>query len=258
MSSRSRRSRRIRGCCASKRTNIVESTSADFRRLVGLDPEAPFDLAAALGPASPGTPVPPAQTSVPAFGAAFDLARASRAERKALQFRIDAAVRARQCRISRKPADGLGARRVRLRPAESARFFRCARRGSRRGNWAVHVRWSFFDGGRVHAETAEAAPPGVAGSALEGVRRSGAGRDRANGWPICDSARASIEAARSGVRCGNRSATRAGRTIRRRRRDQHRRAERAGRAAAGRARSDPRARQRRARAARVSTAHVGR
>ncbi len=188
--------------------NIVESTSAEFRRLAGLDPEAPFDLAAVLGPEGPGAPMPPPQTSVPASGAAFDLARANRAERKALQFRINAASE----RASAASAGGL--------PTVSALggydFARPNRkifpvREAWQSTWelGVHVRWSFFDGGRVHAETAEAV---AARRGLEARLREFDGlvqveiRQR---MADLDSSRASIEAARSGVR----SATEARRVL---------------------------------------------
>ena len=187
--------------------NIVESTSAEFRRLVGLDLEAPFELAAALGPEGPGAPAPP-QTSVPTSGAAFDLARANRAERKALQFRINAASE----RASAASAGGL--------PTVSALggydFARPNRkifpvREEWQSSWelGVHVRWSFFDGGRVHAETAEAV---AARRGLEARLREFDGlvqveiRQR---MADLDSSRASIEAARSGVR----SATEARRVL---------------------------------------------
>jgi outer membrane protein TolC len=188
--------------------NIVESTSAEFRRLVGLDPEAPFELAAVLGPEGPGAPMPPPQTSVPASGAAFDLAKANRAERKALQFRINAASE----RASAASAGGL--------PTISALggydFARPNRkifpvREAWQSSWelGVHVRWSFFDGGRVHAETAEAV---AARRGLEARLREFDGlvqveiRQR---MADLDSSRASIEAARSGVR----SATEARRVL---------------------------------------------
>ena len=179
--------------------NIVESTSAEFRRLVGLDPEAPFELAAALGTARPGTPVPPAETSLPTFGAAFDLARANRAERKALQFRINAASE----RVNAAAAAGL--------PTISALggydFARPNReifpvREAWQSSWrlGVHVRWSFFDGGRVHAETAEAV---AARRGMEARLREFDGLVRVEirqRMADLSSAQASIEAAQAGVR----------------------------------------------------------
>ncbi len=108
----------------------------------------------------------------------------------------------------------------------------------------VHVRWSFFDGGRVHAETAEAAADRRGrGSALEGVRRS-----RAGGDPTADGRSglvAGVDRGRAVRRAlGNRSATRAGRTVQRGGCDQHRRADRSRSRCCRPSSIDPRAGQR--------------
>ena len=188
--------------------NIVVSTSAEFRRLVGLDPETPFELAAALGPEGPGAPAPLPQTSVPTSGAAFDLARANRAERKALQFRINgASERANAASAGALPTvSALGGYDF-ARP--NRRIFPVREAWQSSWELGIHVRWSFFDGGRVHAETAEAV---AARRALEARLREFDGlvqveiRQR---MADLDSSRSSIEAAQSGVR----SATEARRVL---------------------------------------------
>lgn len=178
--------------------NIVESTSAEFRRLVGIDPETPFELAATLGQAGTGTP-PPVPAPVPAFGSAFDLAKANRAERKALQFRINAA-------SERATAASAGAL-----PTVSAlggydfdhpnrRIFPVREAWQSSWQLGVNVRWSFFDGGRVRAETAEAV---AARRGMEARLREFDGlvkveiRQR---MADLDSSQSAIEAARAGVR----------------------------------------------------------
>lgn len=145
--------------------NLFETTSADFRRLVGLDPDAPFELVAELAPPSEPQPSKPAAQG---FGpgnpqgaqiGVLNLkheARERRPERKSLQFRIDAATE----RVSAASAGSLptitavgGYDMSRPNP----RIFPIQEKWKPSWDVGVQLRWSLFDGGRSRAETAEAA-----------------------------------------------------------------------------------------------------
>lgn len=173
--------------------NILETASADFRRLTGLDPDVPFELVDSLR-------VPADQPAVaPPFRVVVDEARANRPERKALQLRIDAA------------ADRVAAASAGSLPALTAlggydfsrpnpRIFPIRREWNPSWDIGVNVRWPLFDGGRTRAETAEAIANRRAvearlrdfDSSIEVEIRQRAADLR--------SARASIEAAEAGVR----------------------------------------------------------
>ena len=106
--------------------NLVDTGSADFRRLVGLAPDTPFEPADRID-----APVVPSAQVAPLV----DAARANRAERKALEIRLMRRVSAQPprrpaaCRPWRRPADTTWL--VRIRKSSRAR-----RRGSRRGTSA--------------------------------------------------------------------------------------------------------------------------
>lgn len=143
--------------------NIVETTMAEFRRLVGLDADAPVDLVADLKVSSttdpvrrPGLPVEAPASIAQPFRAAIHQARESRPERKSLLFRIAAA----EERVAAASAGSLpvltavgGYDMARPNP----RIFPIQDKWKPSWDIGVNVRWSLFDGGRVRAETAEAA-----------------------------------------------------------------------------------------------------
>ena len=128
--------------------NILETTSAEFRRLVGLEPDAPFELVDAL-------PVPQNASGGPPFGAAVEVARANRPERKALEFRIGAATeRIAAASAGRLPVlTALGGYDF-ARP--NPRIFPIQEAWKPSWDLGVNIRWPVFDGGRTRAEAAEA------------------------------------------------------------------------------------------------------
>lgn len=141
--------------------NLVETTSAELRRLVGLAPDAPFELVAqyAASPVPvalmPAAPMPVAQDFSPA-NPQVGATNTNRPERKALLFRIDAA----RERVSAASAGSLpsitaagGYDMARPNP----RIFPIQEKWKPSWDVGVTLRWSLFDGGRVQAETAEAA-----------------------------------------------------------------------------------------------------
>jgi len=134
--------------------NIVETASAEFRRLAGLEPDTPFELVADLFAASRGL-AEDATAPTQAPGAAVDLARANRSERKSLQFRITAAAeREAAASAGRLPTlTAIGGYDL-ARP--NPRIFPIQEAWKPSWDLGVHFRWSLFDGNRVRAETAEA------------------------------------------------------------------------------------------------------
>ena len=194
--------------------NIFETTSAEFRRLVGLDPDAPFELVADLTPppasAPPSASVPPTESVAQGFspgkpqGAQIGTlnlkneALERRPERKSLQFRIDAAAE----RVSAASAGSL--------PTVSAvggydmsrpnpRIFPIQEKWKPSWDVGIQFRWSLFDGGRSRAETAEAAANRRAAEAR--LREFDKIIDVEVRQRLADvnSARASITAAQAGV-----------------------------------------------------------
>ena len=131
--------------------NILENASADFRRLVGLEPETPFEIQTHLV-----VTTTPGGTAATALGAAIIDARANRSERKALEFRLTAASeRATAASAGTLPVlTALGGYDF-SRP--NYRFFPIQRAWKPSWDLGVNVRWPVFDGGRTRAETAEAA-----------------------------------------------------------------------------------------------------
>jgi outer membrane protein TolC len=171
--------------------NIVESTSAEFRRLAGLPADTPFELAADLS--AVGAPL-----SEP-FDAAVAAARANRPDRKSLQFRITAASeRVTAASAGTLPlVTALGGYDL-ARP--NPRIFPLQDVWKPSWDLGVNLRWALFDGGRVRAETAEAVA----------ARRGAEARLRDFDTTVevevrqrmadLNSAQASIEAAQAGVR----------------------------------------------------------
>ncbi len=143
--------------------NLVETTSAEFRRLTGLDQETSFELVADLSAGAVPVPTGPGQVSTPGlalqdpayFAAAVKSALTNRAERKSLQFRIAAATD----RVTAASAGSLptltalgGYDYARPNP----RIFPIQAAWKPSWDLGVQFRWTLFDGGRVREETAEA------------------------------------------------------------------------------------------------------
>jgi outer membrane protein len=127
--------------------NVLQSVSADLRRLVGLPPDALFELADSMQPPAR----PPAEVA-----ALVDAARANRAERRALEARIaGAGERVTAVAAGNKPMVMSAAGYDLARP--NPRIF--PRQAAWKPSWdiGVNVSWPVFDGGRVRAEVAEAA-----------------------------------------------------------------------------------------------------
>jgi len=133
---------------------ILETAMAEFKRLAGLDQATAVELvpSGSVGAtiAAPG-PVDPA---VSAKGA--EEARTNRPERKSLMFRITAA----EERVASASAGSLPmltavAGYDVARP--NLKIFPLQDKWTPSWDVGVNVRWSLFDGGRVRAETAEAA-----------------------------------------------------------------------------------------------------
>jgi outer membrane protein TolC len=127
--------------------NLVETAGADFRRVVGLAPDAPFELADRIDAPS----IPSRQISI-----LVDAAKANRAERKAMEIRIGAfGERKAAAEAGRLPLIATVGGYDAARP--NPKIF--PRQTAWKPSWdiGVNLTWSLFDGGRVRAETAEAA-----------------------------------------------------------------------------------------------------
>jgi outer membrane protein len=133
---------------------IFETTTAEFKRLVGLDQGAPVDLvpSGSVGIAVGSTQ--PLDPAILANGAVE--ARANRPERKSLAFRIVAAEeRVASASAGSLPVLTAVAGYDLARP--NLKIFPIQDKWTPSWDVGVNVRWSLFDGGRVRAETAEAA-----------------------------------------------------------------------------------------------------
>ena len=169
--------------------NILETTTAEFKRLVGIDQATTVELAGDVR--RPGLALQDP--------ASVTRARHLRAERKSLLFRITAAEeRVAAASAGRLPVlSAIGGYDI-ARP--NPRIFPIQEAWKPSWDIGVNVRWSLFDGGRVRAETAEAAANRRAIEAR--LRDFDALIDVEIRQRTADleSARASIEAAEAGVR----------------------------------------------------------
>jgi outer membrane protein len=127
--------------------NMAETAALDFRRLIGLDPDASFELADRLD--APGT-------VSPEINALVEAARANRAERKALEIRVEGFnERLTAAEAGRMPLIATVGGYDVARP--NPKIF--PRQAAWKPSWdlGVNLSWSLFDGGRSRAEVAEAA-----------------------------------------------------------------------------------------------------
>jgi outer membrane protein len=174
--------------------NIVETTTADLKRLLGLDQDAAIEVAPDTGP---GVALEGAPASQPSK-TVINEARENRPERKSLLFRITASTE----RVAAASAGNLpvlsaigGYDMSRPNP----RIFPIQEQWKPSWDIGVNLRWSLFDGGRVRAETAEAAANRRATEAR--LRDFDAGVEVEVRQRMADvrSAGASVEAAEAGV-----------------------------------------------------------
>lgn len=183
--------------------NILETTTAELKRLVGMDQDVPIELVADLKVGTTTDPVrvaPQNPTSVAQpFRAAITESRETRPERKSLLFRINAAEeRAAAASEGSLPVlTAIGGYDL-ARP--NPRIFPI--QGKWKPSWdvGVNVRWSLFDGGRVRAEAAEAAANRRAAEARLRDFDSVIEVEIRQRMADLTSASASIEAAETGVR----------------------------------------------------------
>ena len=131
--------------------NILDTASAEFRRMAGLDAEAPFELVDQLELERPAD----AASADQGFAIILDQAKANRPERKVLQFRIAAAAdRVAAAAAGRLPVLAAAGGYDFSRP--NPRIFPIRREWNPSWDIGLNVRWPLFDGGRSRAETAEA------------------------------------------------------------------------------------------------------
>jgi outer membrane protein len=179
--------------------NVADTAAMDLRRLVGLDPGTPFE---------PVDRIDTPTTASADVEALVDAAKANRAERKALEIRLEGlGERVTAADAGRLPVISTAGGYDVSRP--NPKIF--PREGAWKPSWdlGVNVNWSLFDGGRARAEAAEAAANQKA--AEERLKDFDANVDEEVRQRASDlaSARAAITAADTGVR----SATEARRVI---------------------------------------------
>jgi outer membrane protein len=135
--------------------SLVQTATAELKRLVGMDQDVPIEP---LDDASVGITIAAPRPGDPDFPtkAVMDEVRADRPERRSLVLRMSAADE----RVDAASAGSLpvliavgGYDMARPNP----RIFPIQERWKPSWDVGVNVRWSLFDGGRVRAETAEAA-----------------------------------------------------------------------------------------------------
>ncbi len=179
--------------------NTRAIAEADLKRLMGSDGAETLEPAATLDAVPP---LPPASADLEAQ------ARTARPERRALVERA-AASRAREEAVhaTARPQLGVNAGYDYARP--NPRIF--PRRGAWQDSWDVsaNVTWLLWDGGRRHAEQAEAAAATRAIDARAGDVDRQISFEVRQRWLEVDSNRAAIEAAAAGVQ----SATEARRVV---------------------------------------------
>lgn len=131
--------------------SLVETTMAEFKRLMRIEQDVEVELTGAVSRASQ-----PFEAFATPSAVLHDAAIASRPERKSLLFRITAAAE----RVAAAAGGNLpvltaisGYDLARPNP----RIFPIQERWKPSWDIGVNVRWSVFDGGRVRAEAAEAA-----------------------------------------------------------------------------------------------------
>jgi outer membrane protein len=136
--------------------NMVETTAADLRRLVGLTPDTPFDLADSLeNPPAPSPQVTSLQVTSLQVTSVIDDARAHRSERQALQLRITAAgERTTAAEAARRPVVSVAGGYTEARPNPS--IFPRAAEWNTSWDASLNVSWSLWDGGRTRADIAQA------------------------------------------------------------------------------------------------------
>src|SRR5688572_17752085 len=135
--------------------SLVKTTTAELKRLVGVDQDVEVEPLAGgmvgigIAPPSAGGPTPPTKE-------AMNEVRANRPEHKSLLFRITAAEEriAAASAGSRPVVTAIGGYDL-ARP--NPRIFPIQEKWKPSWDIGISVRWSLFDGGRVQAETAEAA-----------------------------------------------------------------------------------------------------
>jgi outer membrane protein TolC len=182
--------------------NLVETSSAEFRKLVGLEPDAPFELVDALPTNDPryrpGLATPTESLTAPAVTVGVTTARSARPERKALEFRVDAAAeRVTAASAGSKPVVSAVGGYDFSRP--NMRIFPIQADWKPTWDLGVNLRLPLFDGGRTRAETAEAVANRRAAEAR--LREFDAALEVEVRQRTADlrSAQASIEAAQAGL-----------------------------------------------------------